>query len=392
MGARGWILLIGLYLAQGLPYGFFTQYLPAVMRMQGATKEEIGRLGVLALPWTLKFLWAPLVDRYGSARFGRRRSFIVPIQMATIVLLIGLAATVGEAPDLRVLMVAVFLTNLLAATQDVATDGLAVGLLTERDRGPGNAVQVAAYRAGMILGGGALLVWAGTLGMSGTFAAMAVILAICTVPVLLHREAPAPPVELPVLSWDWFYRPGLDGWLLVLVMYKIGDAMASPMVKPLLVDRGYLLDDIGWLSGTLGSVTGLAGALLGGALSAKIGRRSALLLCGALQAVSVLGYAAAARWSADLHLQIALAAEHLFGGMATVSLFTAMMDRCRPEREATDYTVQASLVVLATGVGGYLGGVVADRLDYPAFFALCAAVCVAGGAVTAVVGRDKSSL
>lgn len=381
MDARRLLLLGALYLAQGLPYGFFTQYLPAMMRMNGFSKEEIGRLGILALPWTLKFLWAPLVDRYGSARFGRRRSFILPLQALTVAVMIGLAVMLPEGsgmPPLAPLMAAVFLTNLLAATQDVATDGLAVGLLSEKERGLGNAIQVAGYRVGMIIGGGVLLVWMGTLGWSGTFAAMAVILAICTLPVLFHREVPGGKAELPVISLDWFYRPGLGGWLLILLLYKAGDAMASPMVKPLLVDRGYTLEDIGWLGGTLGSVMGLAGALLGGWLAGSIGRRRALLLCGGLQMVSVLGYAAAAAWGSDLRVQAAVAFEHLAGGMATVALFTAMMDRCRPDREATDYTVQASVVVLATGVAGYIGGVVADQVEYPVFFVGCAVVCLGG--------------
>src|SRR5262249_37088620 len=144
------------------------------------------------LPWALKFLWAPLVDRYGSRRLGRRRSWILPLQGASIALA-GVLWLLSERASISALMAALFVTNLISATQDIATDGLAVELLSEGERGYGNSVQVAAYRAGMILGGGALLVVYGkqSLGPAVAFLAMACLLALATAPIALHREAPA---------------------------------------------------------------------------------------------------------------------------------------------------------------------------------------------------------
>lgn len=135
------ILLGGLYLSQGLPYGFFTQSVPALLRMQGASNTLVGLSFLLMLPWGLKFLWAPLVDRHGSARWGRRRSWILPLQAAGVLTLTALAFVdpTGEMPWV---LVGLLVINLISATQDIATDGLAVEVLAPEERGLGNGLQV----------------------------------------------------------------------------------------------------------------------------------------------------------------------------------------------------------------------------------------------------------
>ncbi|MCA9568174.1 MAG: MFS transporter, partial [Myxococcales bacterium] len=185
------VLLGSLYLSQGLPFGFMTQTVPVLLRAEGASLTTIGDTSILMAPWLLKVLWAPLVDGWGSERFGRRRSWIVPLQGLTVLLLAGLALA-PPTDVVSVLLAATFVTALLASTQDIATDGLAVSLLSERERGLGNGVQVAAYRQGMVIGGGALLVVFARSGWSASFATMAGLMALATVPILLHREAPAP--------------------------------------------------------------------------------------------------------------------------------------------------------------------------------------------------------
>src|SRR5690606_5955510 len=142
-------LLASLYLAQGMPYGFFSQFLPAMLRAQGVSLEGIGLASLLALPWALKFAWAPLVDRHGSARFGHRRGWIVPIQLLTVVTLLALSQ-VDPTVEIQAMLAGVLLLNLLASTQDIATDALAVTILRPEERGLGNGIQVAAYRLGMI--------------------------------------------------------------------------------------------------------------------------------------------------------------------------------------------------------------------------------------------------
>ena len=181
MRTAGKLGLLGtLYLTQGLPYGFFVQALPVMMRKQGVSLEDIGLASLLALPWALKFLWAPLVDGLGWPRVGRRRSWILPLQGLSIITL-ALLAGVDPAAGLGLVLAGVFVVNLLSATQDIATDGLAVTILRPEERGLGNGLQVAGYRVGMIIGGGLLLVVHDRLGWPLVFMTMAGVLALASV-------------------------------------------------------------------------------------------------------------------------------------------------------------------------------------------------------------------
>jgi PAT family beta-lactamase induction signal transducer AmpG len=365
-------LLGALYFSQGLPFGFFTQALPVLLREQGLSLREIGLTSLLALPWALKFVWAPAVDRFSFRSVGHFKSWIVPLQLASTATLLVLG-TQAELGHVQVLMAAFLLLNLIAATQDIATDGLAVSLLAQRERGLANGLQVAGYRVGMIVGGGALLILHDHLGSRGTFLAMAALTAVATVPVALSREpvsAPRVPRAASTVP-HFFRRPGALKLLLLLVTYKAGDAFATSMLKPFLTDSGLTLAEIGWLVGTVGFVAGLLGAITGGWLVNRVGRRQALVTFGLLQAVTVAGYAALAFAAASRStVTLVCAAEHFAGGMATAALFTCMMDWSSREASATDYTVQASAVVVATGVAGALAGVSAQALGYPSHFTL----------------------
>lgn len=373
-------LLASLYLAQGVPFGFFTQAVPVVLRESGASLPAVGASGLLALPWALKFLWAPAVDRWSVPGVGRRRSWLLPLQVATALVLGGLAAA-GGTSAVWWLACGMLATSFLAATQDIATDGLAVDLLPPEERGYGNGIQVAGYRLGMILGGSALLWVFGTFGWAPAFLAMAAVLAATTLPVLLWREPPtAPPPRAGVLGMlRDAARPGLLPWLLALAAYKAGDATAAAMVKPLLVDAGLGLTDIGWLNGAGGSTAGMVGALLGGWGAARLGTVRAVVIFGAGQAVGAALWIVPALYGATpALLWTAVLGEALLGGMATAALFTAMMECSRPSRGATDYTVQACAVVVATGLAGSLAGLLAERVGYPAHFGLAALACVVG--------------
>lgn len=384
--ALGKLSLLGaLYFSQGLPFGFFTQGLPVLLRQRGHSLVEIGLSSLLALPWALKWLWAPLVDRVHWASFGRRKTWIVSLQLLTVAVLIGLALTGDHAP-MRLWMWAILALNLLAATQDIATDGLAVEMLARSERGIANGVQVAGYRLGMVAGGGALLIWYERLGSVGTFAVMALLTALATLPVLSLREEPLPAPANPSAPRlaHWLRRPGSKQLLVVLIAYKMGDAFATSMLRPFLTDRGLSLADIGWLLGTVGFIAGLLGALTGGLLVNRLGRKRSLVAFGLLQAATVAGYAYLALANlGDDALYALCGAEHFASGMATAALFTCMMDWCSERSAGTDYTVQASAVVIATGAAGALAGVSAHALGYLGHF--CVATVLAIGAIAVVV-------
>lgn len=382
-------LLGSLYLAQGLPFGFFTVALPVMMRRRDLSLPAISMTSALALPWALKFLWAPYVDRHYVRAIGRRRSWILPLQALSIASAVGLSL-VDPKHAIVALMVALFVNNLLAATQDIATDGLAVELLRGAERGYGNGVQVAGYRVGMILGGSFLLGIHDRIGWSRTFLAMAAMFVVASVPIVFYREISSPdqaPPDAetsatPLVKASWIEvvkRPGMALWLGILAVYKAGEALAYGVVKPMLVDLGMKDQDIGFQIGSVGFGAGLAGALLGGVLSNRLGRTRAILACGAMQVMGGLAYVPSAlHWGGKPMLVAASFVEHLTSGMATVSLFTLMMDVCREESSGTDYTVQASVVVAATGIASTLSGFMAARLGYAGHFVACSAVSAVG--------------
>lgn len=392
---RKLMLLTGLYFSQGLPYGFFTQALPAWLRQQGVSLEHIGLTSLLAVPWAAKVLWSPLVDRWRGSPLGPRRGWILPLQGAAV-LLLALVAAVDARSHLPLIMAMVLATNFLAATQDIATDALAVELLEPRERGLGNGVQVAGYRAGMIVGGGALLVAFGALGWAGTFAAMAALLALATLPVLALREGPRPlPSAEHAATSLWLLLADRRAWpwYAVLLLFKAGESAETAMLRPLLVDRGLDLADIGWLMGTLGFAAGLLGALLGGWIADRVAHRTALAFCGTAQALGLASWVLAVQGQAARgSLWAFVALEHLSSGMATAALFTAMMDRTQRQAAASHYTLQASLVVVGSGLAAALSGWSARQLGYAGHFGLCALLALVAVAAALLVshGDEKA--
>jgi predicted MFS family arabinose efflux permease len=245
----------------------------------------------------------------------------------------------------------------------------------------------------MIAGGGALLILYERQGATASFLAMAALTALASVPVAAAREpSPVPGAAAGAGAAGigaiarFFRRPGAGRLLAVIVTYKVGDAFATSMLRPFLADSGMGLADVGWLLGTVGFLAGLAGALGGGALVGRLGRRRALLLFGLFQAISVAAYAGLAAGAPPrAAIYVVCAVEHAAGGMATAALFTCMMDWCSREWGATDYTVQASAVVVSTGVASALAGWSAQHLGYFAHFCLAAAVGLGGLLVVRLV-------
>ena len=385
-------MLAALYFAQGLPFGYFTQVMPNLLRERGASLIVIGLSQAVAAPWALKFLWAPLVDRYGSPSFGRRKSWIVPLQAAMLCLLVALAVT--QSASITWFVAGILAANFLAATQDIATDGLAIDILTPRERGFANGIQVGGYRAGMILGGSVMVLLLVAFGAWAAFLAMAALLAAASIPVLFARESPAPPRPVAIAEHadvHFLRRPDAPRILALVCLYKLGDAFATGMIRPFLKDGGFELADQAVLLGTYGSFAGMLGALVGGALLVPLGRKRALVLFGAAQIAPVTTYALAAAGIGGRALVYgAVTTEHFASGMATAALFAVMMDFCRPHRAATDYTVQASTFVIAGGVAQALGGVSAELLGYARHFAASAVLAAASVPAVLLLYRQRS--
>jgi MFS family permease len=387
VGPAGWRLfgmLTALYFAQGLPSGLIARALPPLLREQGVSLSVIGFTSALALPWALKFAWAPFVDRYSS-----RKRWLLALNCLTMVLMFivasrDFAAWVNLLPGFLALL---FCMNLVSATQDIATDGYAVSTLKPEWRGLGNSIQVVGYKLGMVIGSGALLWLVDRHGWQASYAGLACLMLLVIVPVLFMEDPEAPAQQAAThtrwhglqgyadLFREFVARPGIGWWLLTVALYKFGDSLGSRMTGPLLTDSGYSLADIGVITGSAGATAGILGAFVGGATLLRLGHRQALLSFGVLQALGLGGYLLVVNGPQDLYTLAAIVYfEQFADGLSTVALFTIMMDRCRPHSPGTDYSLQASLQVLVTGIAALCGGLFTEHLGYGVLFMAAASL------------------
>jgi len=329
--------------------------------------QEIGLLSLLGLPWTLKVLWAPLVDR-----FGERRHWIAgALAVMAVCMLVLPAEDPAHASFWLWALLLVFTTA--SATQDIAIDAYTIGLLEPGEEGVANGIRSAAYRVALIAGGGVLVALAGTLGWRAVFWTAAVLLAgLALVALRAPPLAPAaaPRGESPVAGLAaWLGRRGAPFVLAFVLLYKLGDASMGPMVKPFWLDRGLSVEEIGFVSTTLGVVASLVGALLGGYATSRIGIFRAIWIFGVLQAVSNLGYAAVAEIGGGRSgIYAASLVESFTGGLGTASFLAFLMHVCDKRFAATQYALLSALFGLTRTLAGAASGWAATSLGYAAFF------------------------
>ena len=373
-------LLIALYLAQGLPYGFFTLALPVLLRQAGYSLKVISALSLLYLPWALKFFWAPYLDHRGT-----RRGWLLLLQSSALITAL-LLSPLPPGSNWTALIIGAFVFNVIAATQDVVTDGLAVRMLDAHERGLANGIQVGAYRLGMILGGGVLLIVFARTNWTVMFLCMAAVLMLTILPVLSLKEAPVvrtgPLPTIAQLAIAWLRRllmPGMLAFAGLIFAYRFGDQMITTLLTPFVTDFGLTTEQIGILKGTIGSATSLLGAAIGGWFAFRASRRTTLLVSGVGQAATFTLYIALSMGVGGMTLLwTATILEGVIGTMATVALFTLMMDASDPEHAGTDYTLFASVVVLVGGIANFCSAAIADAFGYTLTFTIATALALLG--------------
>ena len=365
-----------LYLAEGFPFGIVKKIVPVYLRQVGVSLVDIGFIsGLLALPWTLKVLWAPAVDRWGS-----RRTWIVVSQALISLSLLALAA-IHSVSLVWIIATTLLILAFFAATQDIAIDAYTIGLLDKAELGPANGVRVTAYRVALIAAGGLFVAAAGIAGWTVVFLAAGLLMAgFC----LLSFRAPAlamtekderPPQSLQeaILAplRQFLSRSGFVAVALFILTFKLGDMALGPMVEPFWVDRQFSLVQIGLVPGTIGVLATIAGALLGGTLTQRWGIFRALWVLGMFQAVSNLIYAAAAALPpSDALMYVASIGESFCGGLGTAPFLAFLMSICDKAYAATQYALLSSLFGLTGALSGAVSGLATQSLGYATYFTL----------------------
>ena len=355
-----------LYVAQGFPYGLLTELLPVYFRTRGVSLADIGLLSLASLPYTFKFLWAPLVDRVGT-----RKGWILACQVPIAALAVAPAMMTSSTLTL-LLWAAILAIATLSATQDVAIDAYTIELLERREMGPANGMRVTAYRLALIAAGGLLLLLSSRLGWPATFgAAGAVMLALAAVTLLLPRTARSPAAHEPV--WqplrELFALPAVWAVAIFVMTFKLGDVALLPMIRPFWVDSGYTPAQIGFVLSTVGTGATIVGALAGGVLTARMGTFRALWVLGLVQALSNLGYYVAAVSGAPPTLLYAAAViEQFTSGLGTAAFLTFLMSLCDKRYAATQYALVSALYRLGSVVAGSISGFATQHLGYATYF------------------------
>lgn len=406
---RGRILPLALLqISSGMPYGFLiTGAFVTFLRNNQVSLTSIGLLSLVSLPWNVKFLWAPLVDRYALKWPDRRRSWLLISQVALALSFIAIAALVwsithGGALDVQMLWLLAciaFLIALAGATQDIAVDGFAVEYLRPEEQGPASGLRTIFWRIGFLLTGGGAVALAGPdlwawfglkIGKNEAWPWVFVGIAVLFLPLLVltvrcppAKKPAAPPRSLrsavvdPLVSF--FKRPGAIWVALFLVFYKFGDNLSSSMWIPFMVDKGITNVEIGALNKTLGTLSVFAGVAIGGAAVPKLGLGRALWIFGFVQALSSAFYGVAAltggeRWA----VYLAIAGENFAIGTATPAMLTLCLRLCEKRYGATQYALLSSLFALGRWSTGPPAGYLAEHTSYTFLFFIAILAAVPG--------------
>jgi MFS transporter (putative signal transducer) len=385
----------GLYVSQSVIGGVTWSGLPAVLRDWGLALDGVGLLSLIALPWALKFLWAPMVERFRLPAIGRNRSGVV-VAVGGGFSIVGLAAVglTGPSP-LGPVLACLTIVALAASTVDIACDGYAVESLPRSQHGWANATQVGGAYLGSAIGGGLFLVLVAGYGWAYAVWAMATLLAMLGAPFLLLWRATTVSEQrshTPSLV-SALRRPEIRRGLIAAALYVLAQKTALMMLGPFLIDAGLDLATIGVLNGVGSMFIGLAAALLGGALVRALGARAVLIVALVLQA-GALAVLAFHGLYGDLPtaMLVAVAVASSSGIMALgfVALYAQFMHWSDPRQGGVDFTLFQSMDALVSMAGGVAAGFAAQHLGYGAFFAGASLVAIAAVPAIAVVTGQPS--
>jgi PAT family beta-lactamase induction signal transducer AmpG len=380
--------LLFLGFASGLPLFLTSKTLQAWMTVERVDLGAIGLFSLVSLPYSLKFIWSPLLDRFVPPFLGRRRGWLVLTQGG---LLLAIAAMALQRPSqaLQLLAINALLIAFFSASQDIAFDAYRTDVLEQREMGAGAAVAVLGYRIALIVTGSLALILADRIPWSTVYLLMSALMVIglCAslwAPEPRQQERPptslADAVSLPFI--EFFQRSGLLRGVLILlfiVLYKLGDALANNMSTPFLLQTGFSQTDIGAIQGGMGLLATIVGTLAGGAILSKIGIHRSLWVFGALQAVSNLAYFLLAQIGKNYSfLVLTINIENFCAGLGTAAFVAFLMNLCNQRFSATQYALLSSLMAVSRDILVAPAGSLAKATGWPLFFLISIVAAVPG--------------
>jgi PAT family beta-lactamase induction signal transducer AmpG len=378
-------IMLPLGFASGLPLALTAGTLQAWLTVVGIDLKTIGIFTLVGLPYTVKFLWAPLMDRVTLPWLGRRRGWMLVTQLGVAIGL-ALMALIGPRDRPELLGVFAVLVAFLSASLDIVFDAYRTDVLRPDERGFGAAVWVNGYRFALLLASAGALVLADQLGWQTTYLLLAVLMATGTVTILASpepSETRGAPTSLGEAIGgplkELFARPGVVGLLTLIVLYKIGDAVAASLQTAFLIGGvGFSISDVGYVKG-IGLAATLIGALAGGIAMARLGLVWSLLVFGLLQAISNLGFMWLA-WMGKSYavLTTSIVVENLTGGMGTAAFVALIMSLCDHRYTATQFALLSSLEAFGRVFSGRPSAELVAMVGWVQFFFLSFVVALPG--------------
>lgn len=381
------LLCLMMGFSSGMPLYVLYQLVPAWLRDQGVDLETIGLFALVGIPYTWKFLWSPVLDRFVPPGLGRRRGWALITQVALLAVLAAFSA-VDPVHNVQAVAFVALLVAFFSASQDIVLDAYRRELLPDRELGLGNAMFVNAYRVSSLVPGGLALILADHVPWSQVHLTVAAFMGVGILTTLFAPDVAtevAPPKSLreAVIGplQELLSRGGRQMLLMVLFLffYKLGDSMATALITPFYQDVGFTLTQIGTTAKLVGLWSTVVGAFLGGLIITRIGIHRSLWVFGVVQMLSILGFAALSEIGPnEMALGAAVAFEYLGIGLGTAA-FVAFMQRATDKRfTATQYALFSSLIALPRTFANATTGWLAAQLGWTGFFLLCTALAVPG--------------
>jgi len=371
--------------ASGLPLLLTMGVLQAWMTEAGMDLTVIGLITLVQIPYTWKFLWAPLIDRFTPRILGRRRGWLLISQLA---LTLSIAALGFSDPGtmLPVTVCCALLVAFFSATQDIVVDAYRRESLSDDELGLGASLYINGYRLGMMLSSGGGLILADHMSWTTVYLTMAACMLPCMLVTVLAPEPPAAEgrpatlreaVVAPLI--DYFRRPAAVTILAFILLYKLGDSMASAMTMPFYLDIGFTKTQVGTVVKLFGTGAVIAGSLFGGIIMLRLGIHRSLWIFGVFQAASTAGFAVLAGIGNSIPaLSAVIAFENISSGMGTAAFVAYMASITDKRFTATQYALLTSLMgvprVLAAAPTGFL----AKTMGWEGFFVFCTLIALPG--------------
>ena len=374
--------------SSGLPLYLLFQMVPYWLRIEGVGLAEIGFFALVQFPYTWKFLWAPIMDRYTLPFLGHRRGWILVTQLALLVS-IGALGFLEPAMSLWAVAYLAVAVAFFSASQDIVLDAYRRELLPDVELGLGNSIHVQAYRLAGLIPGGLGLILADRLPWHMVFIIVALFMLVGIVMTMVIAEAirePTPPRSLKESVLEPFRefigRAGLGSALLVLAFlffYKLGDNMATALQTPFFHDVGFSGTQIGTIAKFVGTTAAIVGGLVGGLIMVKVSINRALWVFGFVQITSILGFALLSVIGANpWMLAFAMAFEYLGVGLGTAALTAFMAKSTNVAFAATQFALFTALISVPRVLASATTGLIVEQTGWTNFFLICTLLAVPG--------------